>query len=148
MVFDMGILVFGGGSRIMLPDEKYFDSHRKTRIFLRSAGKMTIEPIVPMKASTKCWKQPILGFLLTFPIRNPSMDAGQRPTEKRIFYAGSTLGPNRMVRLAQGRRTGAAEAISDGSTGQHDLGGPEMAKSFSVKMYQPSDDFTDLKILI
>lgn len=76
------------------------------------------------------------------------MDAGQRPTEKRIFYAGSTLGPNRMVRLAQGRRTGAAEAISDGSTGQHDLGGPEMAKSFSVKMYQPSDDFTDLKILI
>ena len=35
------------------------------------------------------------------------MDAGQRPTEKRIFYAGSTLGPNRMVRLAQGR-TGAA----------------------------------------
>jgi hypothetical protein len=88
----------------------------------------------PLKASTKCWKQPILGFLRTFPIRNPSMDAGQRPTEKRIFYAGSTLGPNRMVRLAQGR-TGAAEAISDGSTGQHDWRGPEMAKLFSIKMY-------------
>jgi len=27
----------------------------------------------------------------------PSLLGGQRPTEKRIFYAGSTLGPNRMV---------------------------------------------------
>lgn len=27
----------------------------------------------------------------------PNLLAGQRPTEKRIFYAGSTLGPNRMV---------------------------------------------------
>jgi len=27
----------------------------------------------------------------------PNLLAGQRPTEKRIFYAGSTMGPNRMV---------------------------------------------------
>lgn len=27
----------------------------------------------------------------------PNLLGGQRPTEKRIFYAGSTLGPNRMV---------------------------------------------------